>query len=239
MKKYVKYLRISTSRQFQSGLGLEAQSDIIEHYCRDGEIVVTFSESYSGTNLKQCKELQKAIKFCKENGCILAIYDTDRFRNVRDALEVLDEMGEGNIMFTDLPNTNRLMLTIKFAFAEHEAKRISLRTKAALKQSRARGIKSGMANDKYSGNKVEIMKEANKASIKANKLKAENNENNKQFISICSLMNITANSDFKEIANELNRRCCRTSTGKEFNNVNTRNMWGRHSAEIRKFKNIN
>ena len=34
MNKYVKYLRVSTKRQGQTGLGLDAQSEIIDYFTR-------------------------------------------------------------------------------------------------------------------------------------------------------------------------------------------------------------
>lgn len=142
-----------------------------------------------------------------------------------------------NFICCELPNLSYYSIKLLVLLAKYESTMCSTTSAMGVKHSAKKGIKSGMANPNYKGNKVDILKEANKASIKANKLKAENNENNKQFISICSLMNITANSDFKEIANELNRRGCRTSTGKEFNNVNARNMWSRYSVEIRDYKN--
>lgn len=134
--KYVKYLRVSTKGQFNSGLGLDAQSDIIDYFIRDGEVLKTFTEAYSGTDLKGCKELQKAIKYCKENEAKLILYKSDRFRNVDDALSVMAELGEGNLVTCDLPNADRFTFILFFAIAEREALLISLRTKNALNQIR-------------------------------------------------------------------------------------------------------
>ena len=56
--KYVAYLRVSTKQQGESGLGLEAQQSIVNHYYSPEE---TFIEVKSGSNIKARPELAKAI----------------------------------------------------------------------------------------------------------------------------------------------------------------------------------
>ena len=46
--QYVAYLRVSTQKQGYSGLGLEAQREIIQKYLRDKTPVVEFVEIESG-----------------------------------------------------------------------------------------------------------------------------------------------------------------------------------------------
>lgn len=132
--KYVKYLRVSTKKQGSSGLGLAAQSDIIDYFTRDGEVIAAFSEVYTGTDLRNCIELRKAIDLCKKEGAKLILYKSDRFRNVDDALSVMAELGEGNLVCCDIPNADRFTFILFFAIAEREAILISLRTKQALKK---------------------------------------------------------------------------------------------------------
>ena len=146
--KFVKYLRVSTTKQGMSGLGLSAQSSLIDYFIRDGEIVSTFSEVYTGTDLKKCVELQKAIKLCKETGAKLILYKSDRFRNVDDALEVMAELGEGNLICCDIPNADRFTFILFFAIAEREALLISLRTKQALEQIQKDITKNGYHTSK-------------------------------------------------------------------------------------------
>lgn len=235
--KFACYFRVSTKSQGDSGLGLEAQKATCNAYIKSvgGTCLKEFMDIESGKSTTR-QGLFDAIEFCKANDCTLVISKLDRFsRDIEFTFKVINT--GISIYFCDMPVVNTMILGVFASVAQYERELISKRTKDGLTQSRAKGIKAGMANENYKGNKVEILKEANKASIKANKLKAENNDNNKKFISICSLMNITANSDFKEIANELNRRGCRTSTGKELSNLNARQMWQRYSAQIREFKN--
>lgn len=145
MKKFVSWRRVSTKRQGSSGLGLEAQKEIIRYFIEreGGEWVADFKECYTGTDLNGCTELKKAIALAKKNEAVLIIAKTDRFRNTIEALQVYDDMGDRNIMFCDLPHTDKFTLTLFFALAEREALIVSIRTKQALAAKKAKGEKLG------------------------------------------------------------------------------------------------
>jgi len=151
MKKYVSWRRVSTKRQGSSGLGLEAQKEIIRYFIeRDGgDWIADYEECYTGTDLSGCAELKKAMDFARENNAVLIIAKTDRFRNTIEALQVYEKMGDGNIMFCDLPHTDKFTLTLFFALAEREALIVSIRTKQALAAKRERGEVTGGASDKW------------------------------------------------------------------------------------------
>lgn len=151
MGKYISWRRVSTTKQGASGLGLEAQKEIIRYFIeRDGgEWVADYSECYTGTELSGCVELAKAMEHCKQIGAVLIIAKSDRFRNTIEALQVYEEMGDGNIMFCDLPHTDKFTLTLFFALAEREALLVSIRTKQALAAKKARGEKTGGAADAW------------------------------------------------------------------------------------------
>ena len=61
--KYVSWRRVSTFKQSKSGLGLEAQKEIIRYFVnRDGgKLIADYSECYTGTELSGCVELKKAM----------------------------------------------------------------------------------------------------------------------------------------------------------------------------------
>ena len=150
-KKYVSWRRVSTKKQGGSGLGLAAQKEIIRYFIEreGGELVADFEECYTGTDLNGCTELKKAIALAKDNDAVLIIAKTDRFRNTIEALQVYDDMGDGNIMFCDLPHTDKFTLTLFFALAEREALIVSIRTKQALAAKKARGEALGGATDAW------------------------------------------------------------------------------------------
>lgn len=223
MNKFISWRRVSTKRQKNSGLGLEAQSDIINYFvnAENGELIADYSEAYTGKDLSGCNELQKAIKHCKETGAKLIIAKTDRFRNVIEALQIFDEMN-GNIYFCDIPHTDKFTLTLFFALAEREALMVSIRTKAALKAKKERGE---VWNKNKSFNRTAI-----ENSAKSRNEKAQKNEFNKAFFEFITDYQkihgkIDANTDFKPIAEELNRRGKRTSTGLEFTSLRARSMY--------------
>lgn len=141
MKKYISWRRVSTQKQGRSGLGLEAQQEIIRYFVEreQGEIIADYTEVYTGKDLQGCKELRKAMAHAKDVGAVLVIAKSDRFRNTQEALQIYEEMGEGNIMFCDLPHTDKFTLTLFFALAEREALIVSIRTKQALAAKKARG----------------------------------------------------------------------------------------------------
>lgn len=239
MKKYVSWRRVSTKRQGQSGLGLKAQRQIIEYFVKDGELLADFCEVYTGKELSCCTELRKAIELCKKEGAKLVIAKTDRFRNAREALEIFDEMNE-NIIFCDLPETNRFILTVFFALAEQEAKLISIRTKSALNQLEEKGgtkklwAKNSPLNDEQ---KTKYRKEVNtiaaKKSAESRRNTAMNNPLNIKLWFMLdkhySALNgkINANTNFKDVADFLNSNGLKTAKGLEFNGKLARSTYYR------------
>ena len=164
-KKFISWRRVSTFRQSKSGLGLAAQKEIIRYFIeRDGgEWVADYEECYTGKDLNGCAELQKAIEHCKRENAILIIAKSDRFRNTAEALRIYEKMGDGNIMFCDLPHTDKFTLTLFFALAEREALIVSIRTKQALAVKKSQGVKLGAASDNYKITKEKAQERGEKA----------------------------------------------------------------------------
>lgn len=150
-KQFISWRRVSTFKQNRSGLGLEAQKEIIRYFVErdNGKLVADYSECYTGKELSGCKELRKAMQHAKNIGAVLVIAKSDRFRNCQEALGILDEMGEGHLEFCDLPHSDRFTLTLFWALAEREALITSIRTKQALAVKKAQGCKFGAASEKY------------------------------------------------------------------------------------------
>lgn len=130
-RPYVLWRRVSTQEQGTSGLGLEAQLTIAKMFMgRDA--VEVFTDVHTGTKLRQCEGLWAAINLCKEQNYVLVIAKTDRCRNVNEALEILDAVGERNLIFCDLPSCDRFILTVMFAMHERTAMIGRVNTRIAL-----------------------------------------------------------------------------------------------------------
>jgi DNA invertase Pin-like site-specific DNA recombinase len=141
--KFVAYYRVSTAKQGQSGLGLDAQKKAVTDYLNGGRwrIVAEVVEVESGKRSDRPK-LAEALKACRVHGAKLIIAKLDRLaRNVA----FVSNLMESGVDFTavDFPQANRLTVHILAAVAEHEAKMISERTKGALAAAKARGKKLG------------------------------------------------------------------------------------------------
>jgi DNA invertase Pin-like site-specific DNA recombinase len=140
---FVAYYRVSTQRQGRSGLGLEAQQKAVGDHLNGGNwrIVGEFKEVESGKRSDR-PQLAAALKACRALGATLIIAKLDRLaRNVH----FVSGLMESGVEFTavDFPHANRLTVHILAAVAEHEAKMISERTKAALAAAKRRGVKLG------------------------------------------------------------------------------------------------
>ena len=140
--KFVTYLRVSTERQGQSGLGLEAQrAAVAAHVLVRGEVVSEFVEVESGKRADR-PELARALAEAKRAGAVLLIAKLDRLaRNVAFIANLLESGVE--VTAADMPEANRFVLHIMAAVAEQEGRAISERTRAALAAAKARGIKLG------------------------------------------------------------------------------------------------
>ena len=148
---FVAYYRVSTEQQGRSGLGLDAQKEAVSKYIAGhppGQLLAEFQEVESGKRSDR-PQLAAALAACRARRAVLVIAKLDRLaRNVSFLLSVAEGVGEGGLVFCDLPTfpvgpMGKFFLTIMAAVAELEAGLISQRTIAALKAAKARGTKLG------------------------------------------------------------------------------------------------
>lgn len=142
MGRFVAYLRVSTSKQGKSGLGLAAQRSKIEAFLSDDDVLLAeYTETQSGKRDER-EELWNAIRHAKRHSAKLVIAKLDRFsRKVSFISRIMDE-GVG-LAVADMPNATDFQLHIFAALAQEERRLISERTKAALAEAKKRGVKLG------------------------------------------------------------------------------------------------
>ena len=141
--KFVAYYRVSTDRQGQSGLGLDAQKKAVADYLNGGtwQLVADFTEVETGKGsnaLDRRPQLLAAIAACKKHKATLVIAKLDRLaRNIHFISGLME--AKVDFVAVDNPTANKLTIHILAAVAEDEARRISERTKVALAAAKARG----------------------------------------------------------------------------------------------------
>ncbi|BAJ82498.1 putative recombinase [Acidiphilium multivorum AIU301] len=143
VERFVAYLRVSTARQGQSGLGLEAQRSAIAGYLSAAarELLDEFVEVESGKNADR-PQLAAAFQACRLTGARLLIAKLDRLSRDAGFLLGLEKAGV-EFVAVDMPHANRLTIGIMAVVADEERRMISARTKAALAAAKARGTVLG------------------------------------------------------------------------------------------------
>ncbi|MDO9141934.1 MAG: recombinase family protein [Methylobacter sp.] len=172
--KVVAYYRVSTQKQGQSGLGLDAQEQAVMNYLNGGvwELIEGFVEIETGKGsdaLDRRPQLKAAMGTCKQHKATLIIAKLDRLARNNHFIAGLLESGI-DFICADMPQANKVMLQMYSVMAEWERDQISTRTKAALQAAKARGVilgATGMANLKPN---IEVRQQA--ADAFAIKLKA-------------------------------------------------------------------
>jgi DNA invertase Pin-like site-specific DNA recombinase len=144
---FVTYLRVSTSQQGRSGLGLEAQRQAVASYLGGNgwRIIGEFVEVESGKSSAR-PQLDAALEAARIRQVPIVVAKVDRLTRSLSFLMRLLDAGV-DVRFVDLPQiegpTGRFMLQQMAAVAELEAGMISDRTKKALAAAKARGVKLG------------------------------------------------------------------------------------------------
>ena len=149
--RFVAYYRVSTDQQGRSGLGLDAQRAAVASYLASNQswsMAAEFEEVESGKRTDR-PQLAAALAACRAHRATLVIAKLDRLaRNARFLLSIVEGTGDGGVVFCDLPTVpagpvGKFLITQMAAVAELEAGLIGQRTRAALAQAKARGVKLG------------------------------------------------------------------------------------------------
>jgi site-specific DNA recombinase len=151
--KVIGYIRVSTSKQEQSGLSLEAQELKIRRYCElyDLELVdVVVDAGVTAANLKR-DGIQSAIKRISSGeaeGLIIAKLDR-LTRSIKDLNQLIEDVftSAALISVSDQVDTNtpagRLVLNILMSVAQWEREETAHRTATAMKVKKDKGEYTG------------------------------------------------------------------------------------------------
>ncbi len=145
--KFVAYYRVSTTRQGDSGLGLEAQQKAVTDYLNGGkwDLVGEYIEVKSG-KLESRPELKSALAQAKAEGATVIVAKMDRLgRRASHLLSTIDKSGV-RFVFVEMPHASKLEIGIRAVVAEEEGRAISARTKDALQAAKRRAAEKGLPN---------------------------------------------------------------------------------------------
>jgi DNA invertase Pin-like site-specific DNA recombinase len=180
----VTYIRVSTSRQGRSGLGIEAQRHALGQFAASGgyEVVREFVEVETGKGsdaLDRRPQLKSALAVARKLKCQVGVAKLDRLS--RDVHFISGLMAHKvPFLVAELgPDVDPFVLHLFAALAEKERALISTRTRQALSAAKARGVTLGnpklhMARrnaieavkteaDRYAANVLPIIREAQRA----------------------------------------------------------------------------
>lgn len=149
--KYIIYTRVSTKKQGESGLSLDAQKEDCMRYInsQNGKLIDHFQDVESGKHRNR-QGLLKAIAKCKQEGATLVIAKLDRLaRDVEFTFRVINT--KINIYFCDMPLVNTLFLGVMASVAQYENEMRADRQKKAFGQIKKRLEEDGAYVAKCSG----------------------------------------------------------------------------------------
>ncbi len=148
LRPLVSYLRVSTTTQGRSGLGLEGQRVAIARFAEaEGyEIVAEFVEVETGKGadaLDRRPQLAAALASARKRKCAVIVAKLDRLS--RDVYFISGLMAQRvPFIVADLgADADHFMLHLYAALAEKERALISKRTREALAAAKARGARLG------------------------------------------------------------------------------------------------
>jgi DNA invertase Pin-like site-specific DNA recombinase len=183
-KPIITYIRVSTSQQGRSGLGIEAQQATLRHFAgTEGyEVAREFLEVETGKGsdaLDRRPQLKAALAAARKLRCHVAVAKLDRLS--RDVHFISGLMAHKvPFLVAELgPDVDPFVLHLFAALAEKERSLISTRTRQALAAAKARGVTLGNPKlsvarkgaleavtteaDRFAANVLPIIREAQKA----------------------------------------------------------------------------
>jgi DNA invertase Pin-like site-specific DNA recombinase len=180
----VTYLRVSTSQQGKSGLGIEAQREALARFAQaEGlDIVAEHLEVETGKGsdaLDRRPQLKAALAQARRHRCPVAVAKLDRLSRDVHFISGLIAQRVPFLVAELGADVDPFMIHIYAALAEKERALISQRTKAALAAAKARGVRLGNPSiakaqaagvdsvkteaDRFAANVMPVIREAQRA----------------------------------------------------------------------------
>jgi len=202
---FISYLRVSTSSQGESGLGLEGQRAAVTRFLNGGDwtLVQEVVEIESGKRNDRPK-LSEALRLCRIYGATLLVAKLDRL--ARNVLFISSLMESGvKFVAVDMPQANDMTIHILASVAQGEAKAISDRTRVALAAAKARGTVLG--GNRWNSEQIHTL--GTSKSIKVRKAKAARRAGD--LLPVIEAIQTQGHQTLRTIAAQLNAMGIRTA----------------------------
>ncbi len=208
-QRYIAYFRVSTQKQGQSGLGLDAQKQAVSEFLSQfgGEVIAEFVEVESGKRADR-PEFTKAADYAELANATVLVAKLDRLSRDLHFITSLQKQGI-KFKLCDLPEIDQLTIHILAAMAEHEARMISMRTKQALQVAKARGVILGNPQ-------LDAQRNRDVSAANSERVQKQQDWQTKILKVITHLENTENLSTCQAIADALNSRGLTTSRGAQF-----------------------
>jgi DNA invertase Pin-like site-specific DNA recombinase len=253
MKRYIAYYRVSTTKQEDSGLGLEAQKSAVERFMQYEEnrsyklnngniercaLIAEFQEIESGRNDSRPK-IHEAIRMCRQimnkgDEVILLIAKLDRLSR---SVHFISTLQNSKIKFVccDMPDANDLTIGLMAVIAQNEAKLTSERTKSALIEKN-KNNPDGFINkkgvyQKCVGNPENFNNEGRIKGGESMKKIAEENPINIMNMNYATMLR-SIEMTYEQIANKMNLDGFRTLNGANFTAMQVKRLLDRKKNQI-------
>lgn len=221
MKNVIAYIRVSTTKQADSGLSIASQNHKLKAYADLYDLNIVAIEIDSGETARSLDRpaMQRSLKMLKSGEAEgLLVFKLDRLtRSVIDLAHLIDNYFKDDkyslISVSDHLDTKtaggRLVLNVLTAVSQWEREAIGERTSAAMQELKKQGRYTGGA-PRYGYKKTEDGT-------------LQENESEQQVISEVETMK-SRGFNLSEIAKKLTKAGRRSRTGKPFQAVQIRNM---------------
>lgn len=219
-RSIITYIRVSSSQQGRSGLGIEAQRETLRHFAQaEGfEVVREFVEVETGKGadaLDRRPQLRAALAAARKQRCHVAVAKLDRLS--RDVHFISGLMvHKVPFLVAELgPDVDPFVLHLFAALAEKERALISTRTRQALAAAKVRGVTLG-------GPKLHVARRSAVASIKA-----EADRHAANVLPIIREAQKAGATTLRQIADALNARGVTTARGGQWYATSVSNVLSR------------
>lgn len=218
VKTLVSYIRVSTQAQGRSGLGIEAQREMLRRFAdaEDCQVIAEYVEVETGKGgdaLERRPQLAAALAAARKAGGAVLVAKLDRLS--RDVHFISGLMAQRvPFVVAELgADTDPFVLHLYAALAEKERALISERTKSALAAKKAQGVKLGNPT-----NLAEAQALGSDSNHRAAVAFAAN------VLPIVRQIEASGATSLRAIAAALNARGIRTARGGEWHPTTVRNL---------------